>query len=125
FSKVIGVESNDEQLAFVLDDLEPRAVKNSCLDGKPIVMFWYGKTNTAVVFDSMVDGKQLNFFADGISPATAPFKDKETGTRWTLAGRAVDGPLRGKELTWHDSIQCNWYAWSFEYPKTKIYNSGK
>ena len=125
FSKVIGVESNDEQLAFVLDDLEPRAVKNSRLDGKPIVMFWYGKTNTAVVFDSMVDGKQLNFFADGISPATAPFKDKETGTRWTLAGRAVDGPLRGKELTWHDSIQCNWYAWSFEYPKTKIYNSGK
>src|SRR5205823_6592189 len=28
---------------------------------------------------------------------TAPFKEQETGTRWTLPGRAVDGPLKGQE----------------------------
>ena len=47
----------------------------------------------------------------------------ETGTRWTLAGRAIDGPLRGQELTWVDSIQCRWYAWSTEYPETLLHES--
>jgi hypothetical protein len=56
-----------------------------------------------------------------VSPETAPFKDKETGSRWTLAGRAVDGPLRGKELKWARSVQCRWYAWAAEYPETELY----
>lgn len=122
YAKVIGVESGEKQLAFSLVNQPDRAVQQSELNGQSVVMFWYGKTNSAVVFDATVDGKTLNFYADKISPETAPFKDRETGTRWTLAGRAVDGPLRGKELKWRDSIQCNWYAWSFEYPKTKIHN---
>ena len=52
-------------------------------------------------------------------------QDKETGTRWTLAGRAVDGPLRGKQFHWTSSIQCRWYAWSSEYPETSVYESAK
>ena len=60
-----------------------------------------------------------------MSPESAPFKDKETSTRWTLAGRAVDGPLRGKELKWINSIQCHWYAWSAEYPETLLDDSSK
>ncbi|MCA9213871.1 MAG: DUF3179 domain-containing protein, partial [Planctomycetales bacterium] len=38
-------------------------------------------------------------------------------------GRGIDGPLRGKELTWVKCIQCRWYAWSSEYPETQIYAS--
>jgi hypothetical protein len=64
----------------------------------------------------------LTLYADDISPESAPFKDKETGSRWTLAGRAVDGPMRGKELHWINSIQCRWYAWSSEYPETLLYD---
>ena len=61
-------------------------------------------------------------YADDVSPETAPYKDKETGTRWTLAGRGIDGPLRGKELTWINSIQCRWYAWSAEHPETLLHD---
>ena len=60
-----------------------------------------------------------------VGPETAPFKDRETGTRWTLAGRAVDGPLKGKELQWVRSIQCHWYAWVAEYPATSLYAPAK
>ena len=63
--------------------------------------------------------------ADNVSPETAPFKDKETGTRWTLAGRAVDGSLKGKELTWVNSVQCRWYAWAAEYPHTHLHSAWK
>lgn len=78
--------------------------------------FWYGPTRTAVVYEAQVHGKSLTFYADDISPLTAPFKDKETGTRWTLAGRAIDGPLRGTDLKWVPSIQCNKSAWIKAFP---------
>ena len=52
-----------------------------------------------------------------------PSKIKETGTRWTLAGRGVDGPLRGKELTWVNGIQCRWYAWAADYPDTLLFEA--
>jgi len=38
-----------------------------------------------------------------------------------LAGRAVDGPLRGKELEWVNSVQCKWYAWVAEFPETALF----
>ena len=89
--------------------------------GAPIAVFWYQPTRTAVAFSAKLGDRKLTFYADDISPETAPFKDKETGTRWTLAGRAVDGPLKGQELTWVPSVQCRWYAWSAEYPGTGVY----
>ena len=60
-----------------------------------------------------------------LSPESAPFKDKETGSRWTVVGRSVDGPLKGKQLDWIDSIQSRWYAWAANYPETAIYATSK
>lgn len=117
---VLGAEGKQSQVAFPLKDLPARQVIPTELDGQPVAMFWYGKTETAVLFETTVNGRELSFYADDISPETAPFKDRETGTRWTLAGRAVDGPLRGTELRWVDSVQCRWFAWSNEYPETRI-----
>ncbi len=118
---VLGVEFDSARKAYPLDDLPQRACLLDQSGDQPIAVCWYGHTKTAVAFDRRVDGQTLTLYADDISPESAPFKDKETGTRWTLAGRAVDGPLRGKELNWINSIQCRWYAWSAEYPETSIY----
>jgi hypothetical protein len=118
---VLGVEFASSQKAYPLDDLPERACLLDESGDQQIAVFWYGHTKTAVAFDRHLDGQTLTFYADDISPESAPFKDQETGTRWTPAGRAVDGPLRGKELTWINSIQCRWYAWSAEYPETSIY----
>jgi hypothetical protein len=120
FTSILGIEGTSESLAVDLTGMSPRDCRNAELDGRPIAVFWYGKTASAVAFFAEVDGKKLTFYADEISPETAPFKDRETGTRWTLAGRAVDGELRGKELQWAPSIACRWYAWSSEYPQTRL-----
>ena len=120
FTPVLGVEGETEQLAVPLDGLADRNCRMVRVDGRDIAVFWYGPTNSAVAFYATANGKPLTFYADGISPETAPFKDKETGTRWTLAGRGIDGKLRGMELEWAPSIACRWYAWSYEYPETKI-----
>jgi uncharacterized protein DUF3179 len=118
---VLGVEVGDSAKAYPLDTKQERACFVDRVADKPLAVFWYGPTQSATAFESVVDGRSLTFIADDVSPETAPFKDVETGTRWTLAGRGVDGPLRGKELTWLPSIQCRWFAWSGEHPETALH----
>ena len=118
---VLGVELAKVTKAYPLDDETERACFADTVAGEPIAVFWYGPTRTAVCFSSKLEGRELTFYADSVSPETAPFKDRQTGTRWTLAGRGVDGPLRGKELGWINSLQCRWYAWVAEHPQTLIY----
>jgi hypothetical protein len=120
-TNVLGVTLGEQTKAYVLDALDERACLQDVVGGEQIAVFWYGPTRSAVAFNRTLDDRVLTFYADDVSPESAPFKDKETGTRWTLAGRAVDGPLRGKELQWVNSIQCRWYAWSAEYPQSKLY----
>jgi hypothetical protein len=118
---VLGVEAKDRTIAFPLDEKTERACYMTTIDGQPLAVFWYGPTRTAVAYRGAIESQPLMFYADAVSPETAPFKDKQTGTRWTLAGRGVDGPLKGQELEWVPSIQCRWFAWSGEYPKTEIW----
>jgi hypothetical protein len=120
-ANVLGVEAGDVTGAFPLDGAGERACFTDEPGGAPIAVFWYQPTRSAIAFNAKLNDRKLTFYADDVSPETAPFKDKETGTRWTLAGRAVDGPLKGQELNWVPSVQCRWYAWAAEYPGTGVY----
>jgi hypothetical protein len=117
---VYGVEINGEAKAFSLEGLNERFCYSTEVGGEPVAVFWYAPTKTAVAYHALLDGRKLTLFADDVSPETAPFKDKETGTRWTLAGRGVDGPLRHKELRWANGLQCRWFAWAAEFPNTEV-----
>ncbi|MGB1927404.1 MAG: DUF3179 domain-containing (seleno)protein [Rubripirellula sp.] len=119
---ILGIEIGKKRHAFPLPEKEDRACFLDEIDNRSIAVFWYRASNTAVAFDRKVQGRLLTFYADEISPATAPFKDKETGTRWSMAGRGIDGPLRGVELSWVPSIQCRWFSWSNEYPETTLHS---
>jgi hypothetical protein len=118
---VLAVELDGKTKAYPLSESIERDAVNDELSGEPIAVLWYGPTRTAVAFHRRVDGRVLSLQADSVSPESAPFQDVETGTRWSLAGRAIDGPLRGTELPWVESIQCRWYAWSTEFPETLVH----
>ena len=120
---VLGVEVGAERKAFRVNGVGERACLNDTVSNQPLAVFWYEPTRSAIAFSRTVDGRILTFYADSIAPETAPIMDRETGTRWTLAGRAVDGPLRGKELEWISCIQCSWYAWAAENPETLVYDA--
>lgn len=120
-ANVLGVEYGTGTKAYPLDGLAERACILDTPGSDQIAVFWYQPTQTAVAYSCRLDDRILTLYADEVSPESAPFKDKETGSRWTIAGRAVDGPLRGSELTWVSSVQCRWYAWAAEYPDTQVY----
>ena len=42
----------------------------------------------------------------------APWVDRETGSRWSVAGRAVSGPRKGQTLRWLPGVMVKWYAWA-------------
>ncbi|MDA7627647.1 DUF3179 domain-containing protein [Verrucomicrobia bacterium] len=115
---VIGVEGPDSSRAYPLPLRKERVCYNDVLDNMPITVFWYGPTQSGVAWKRTINGKLFTFRADMVAPETAPFMDNETNSRWTLAGRAVDGPMRGTELEWISSIQCRDDAWKAEYPET-------
>jgi len=122
--EVLGVEAGTNTIAFALASYPARHCENAELGGQPMVVFWLAATRTATAYDRRIDGRNLTFHVDPIAPETAPFKDRETGTRWSIAGRGLDGPLRGRELNWLPNLQCRWYAWAAEYPDTQIGDTG-
>jgi hypothetical protein len=134
-AEVLGVElgggKDASRKAYPLDGIPERHAYNDEVDGRSIAVLWYAPTRSAVAFEGRTASGEgagdhpLTLRADDIAPETAPFVDEETHSRWTLAGRAVDGPLKGRELVWVPSIQCRWYAWAAEYPETALHARGK
>lgn len=126
---VLGVSVDGAPKAYPLDAMpKGGGIVRDALAGKEIVILWQPATRAAVAYAASLDGVQgshvdrLEF--DTADPS-APFVDRETNSRFDIAGRAVSGPLKGKTLTWIDSVQCRWFAWAAEYPQTSIYQRAK
>ena len=70
------------------------------------------------VFSAIVDGRALTFerVPDG-------FRDRETGSTWTLLGQAAKGPLTGKRLRAIPHVDAFWFAWAAFNPATSVYGA--
>ncbi|HEV3006271.1 MAG TPA: DUF3179 domain-containing (seleno)protein, partial [Pirellulales bacterium] len=88
-----------------------------------VVVLWYPPTRTAAVYAPEVEGSDppqaVSLVRDDDS-LRAPFVDRESGSRFGIEGRALEGPLEGKTLRWLPGVQCRWFAWAAEYPQTKL-----
>ena len=52
--------------------------------------------------------------------AEAGFVDNETGSTWTIVGRAVEGPLAGESLEAVPHLDTFWFAWAAYRPGTEL-----
>jgi hypothetical protein len=111
--RVVGVTAGEVNVAYPFALLTEHPVINDSIGGQDVVVFYSGGTlsafapgitpdfsvqpNQAVgstgVFEPFVGGRKLTFKADGDE-----FVDRETGSRWDILGRSVEGPLRGSQL---------------------------
>lgn len=148
---VLGVWTGKSARAYPLARLAKEGVVADEVDGTPIVVLWEPITNTAAAYQAVarqprkfagpqpdktgVSPPNPGTLPEGASPLPArkltlqaagksggaPFIDRETGSRWDIAGRAVEGELKGWTLAWIDGTQVKWFAWAAEYPKSSIY----
>lgn len=86
--------------------LDARQIANSKEDG------------STGVFDRTVDGKTLTFAYAG----DGRFNDENTGSTWTVTGRAVEGPLKGTQLDRIPHGNYFSFAWFAFRPETAIYS---
>jgi hypothetical protein len=125
---VLGVWHGKQARAYPLEQVAKAGIIQEKIDGQPWVVLWQGQTWTAAAYLSIArpakkEGGAPRTLTLTVDPkgGPAPYLDKETGSRWDIAGRAVEGELKGWTLTWLDGTQVRWFAWAAEYPGTSIY----
>ena len=120
---VIGIAIGNQAKAYPLSLLATNHVIRDRIGEQDLVVLWYAPTKTAAIYAPHMDNgdlpARLKLERNAQIPA-APFMDKETFSHWTIEGRAVEGPLKGKTLAWLPGVQCKWFAWAAEYPHTTI-----
>ena len=121
--RVIGLAVGDDAAAFSIDELRRRGglIKTE-VSGLPIVVLWHEPTQAAAIYSPEIDSRlpRTVDLARDESKQAAPFVDRKSGSRFDIAGRAVDGPLKDKTLRWLPGVQCKWFAWKAEYPKSML-----
>ena len=118
--RVLGIPFEDGGgLAFpfgALRDVGDLAAIHETGDGQePIVVFWDGGASAAMAYRPSAGGQVLTFeVRDGA------FVDVETGSEWSLEGRALSGPSAGQRLEMIPEAYVSfWFAFSafFENPE--------
>jgi RNA polymerase sigma factor (sigma-70 family) len=125
---VLGVVEGRHARAYPLATLARAGLLRDRVRGRPRLLLWYGPTRTAAAYRPVASApgnraqptRKVTIELDR-RQAAAPFRDRETGSRWDITGRAVAGELTGWTLAWLDGVQVKWFAWAAEYPQTSIF----
>jgi hypothetical protein len=75
------------------------------------------------VWTREVDGLRLTFHLAGINNQNFIMRDEETGTYWQqISGKAISGPLKGKQLTLVAFDELTFAEWKAEEPAGTVLN---
>jgi hypothetical protein len=133
--RVVTIGDGTSAQAFRYVDLRAVGVATAELDGVPVVVLWVPGTASALdapnidegedagatgVFRPSAEGRTLTFARDG-SGESAPIRDAETGSTWSITGQAIDGPLAGARLEPVVHGDHFWFAWAAFSPETTIW----
>ncbi len=131
--RVVAVSIGSEATAFPYAELRRANLAQATVGGTPILVMWASGTlspldrddvsgrniGAAGVFDRRIGSRTLTFHDDGRQGAV----DDQTGTRWTITGRAIDGPLAGEQLAPVAHTDPFWFAWAAFEPSTMIWTA--
>lgn len=129
--RVVAVDLGGDAVAYPFSRLIGHPVVNDTVGGTPVVVFYRKGTlspldrasikdskdvGEGVVFERVVDGRTLTF-----EPAGGAFRDAETGSTWSITGRATAGPLAGASLIPVVHGNHFWFAWAAFRPTTRVW----
>ena len=121
---VVGVTLNGRSKAYPFPLLREQSPVLDVVGGVPIVLVVGEDGKSIRVFDRRLDDVRLEILArTDIRPRQ--LVDAETGSEWTFAGRAVAGPLAGRELRKVKALKEYWFDWRIYHPATALYTRGR
>ncbi|WP_419909469.1 DUF3179 domain-containing protein [Candidatus Poriferisodalis sp.] len=127
-TRVLVIRHAGDAIAVVHETLRSEGVMTVDVGGTGVVAFHLPGTATPIqnsqvafgrdvgataVYDPTVDDQQLTFArkpdaASSVEPGA--FVDDQTGSTWSLLGRALAGPLAGAQLAPIEHIDTFWFA---------------
>ena len=128
--RVVAIFTEDETVVVPFSRLAREPVVQTEAGGRPVVVFYKRgvvspfdepsitgsrDVGTAAAFDTRLDGRRLSF-----ERRDGSFVDRETGSRWNIAGRAVAGKLAGERLDPVRHDQQFWFALAAFVPGARI-----
>ncbi len=114
---VLTVEVGEEATAFPLGLIGDGAV-NSRVGNQNVVVFALSGSRAAAAFSPVVDGQALTFDYQGDIQS---FVDRETGSAWDPAGRAISGPMAGTQMEWLNTRRAFWFSIAIALPGVQVY----
>ena len=119
---VIGVELDNEAIAYPFSVLNEESIVNDAIDGNELVVVFDQQGGSGLVYDRNLNGQLLTF---NLGEEDMTMIDEETGSVWdAFSGKAIDGPLAGDQLDRIKSTIVFWFGWVDFHPDTMIYSIG-
>jgi hypothetical protein len=129
--RVLVIENDDDIVAVPYSALSERKVISTAVGGDEYVALWGPGTasiysertadgidvGAAVAYSPVVNGRALRFRS---APEPNLFRDLGTQSTWTLAGKAIDGPLAGETLEPAVHGVHFWFVWAAYRPDTRV-----
>lgn len=131
--RVVGLSIDETEKAYPFSLISETRAVNDVVGGEPVAIFWGASDTTdaldsgniadaaaigtGVAFSRIVDGRELTFSAAG----DTEFTDAETGSTWSILGKAVSGELAGEELELLTHRNEFWFAWQAFSPDADVW----
>lgn len=128
--RIVGIALDSTPTAVRLEPLLTEGVIATEVEGTPIVAWALPGTTSALDSEQVGEGRDVG--ATGVFHSTLDgqvrtflrrdggFVDTETGSTWDVLGRAVDGPLTGRQLEPVEHVDTFWFAWGAFAPDTTV-----
>ena len=118
---VVGVVVNRHAKAYRMTDVQQQNPVIDTVGGVPIIIVADGQSVRA--FSRVVDGKPIDLFARS-EAVSITLVDSGTGSEWDFTGRAIGGPLAGRQLQRIEVLRDYWFDWRAYHSETLIYSAG-
>ncbi len=122
---ILGVTCGGQSRVYPLQEVRNEgSVVHDELDGEPILVIAgpYADSFALAAYSRRLNDKVLTF---GYDEPAGQYEDEETGSRWNIEGKAVEGELKGSSLEMLDSCYIRWHGWAFGHKQTEIFFSDK
>jgi hypothetical protein len=122
-AKVHGLFIGEKTKAYSLISFQGSGLLNDVFENVPLLVVGDNRVPWILSFKRTVDGQVLTFKFAPDGGDTFPFTlvDEETGSKWDVLGRGIEGPLAGKQLERPASYTAYWFGWSVFFPGTELY----
>ncbi|MFW6229101.1 MAG: DUF3179 domain-containing protein, partial [Alkalispirochaeta sp.] len=117
--RVVSIEHNGDTGFVPYSVLPEDGHASLAVGGTSFIVLWEGGTASALDSASIADGRDVGtanvFFQETRTGREVRFtgsspRSSDDGTRWNVAGRAVEGPLSGEVLRAAAGVQHFWFS---------------